>query len=92
MRYVPDWVPGANFKRLAKKWSSELDDLTEKPCTFVKHQHASGERDKSSVSRLLHVGDSSEEERFTAKWSALSLYAAGADTVRCLAEITRNVS
>ncbi|KAM5376056.1 hypothetical protein ACJA88_007167 [Fusarium oxysporum] len=80
LRYVPDWVPGANFKRLAKKWSSELDDLTEKPYAFVKHQHASGKQDNSFVSRLLEVGDSTEEVRFTTKWSALSLYAAGADT------------
>ncbi|KAF5264101.1 hypothetical protein FOXYS1_5133 [Fusarium oxysporum] len=80
LRYVPDWVPGANFKRLAKKWSSELDDLTEKPYAFVKHQHASGKQDNSFVSRLLEVGDSTEEARFTTKWSALSLYAAGADT------------
>ncbi|KAG5756938.1 hypothetical protein H9Q70_000477 [Fusarium xylarioides] len=80
LRYVPDWVPGAKFKRLAKKWSSELDDLTEKPYAFVKHQHASGKQDNSFVSRLLEVGDSTEEARFTTKWSALSLYAAGADT------------
>ncbi|KAL9563002.1 hypothetical protein ACKAV7_012744 [Fusarium commune] len=80
LRYVPDWVPGANFKRLAKKWSSELDDLTEKPYSFVKHQHASGKQDNSFVSRLLEVGDSTEEAKFTTKWSALSLYAAGADT------------
>ncbi|QKD59379.2 cytochrome P450 [Fusarium oxysporum Fo47] len=87
LRYVPDWVPGANFKRLAKKWSSELDDLTEKPYAFVKHQHASGKQDNSFVSRLLEVGDSTEEARFTTKWSALSLYAAGADTKKAQEEI-----
>uniref|UniRef100_A0A0D2YBU3 O-methylsterigmatocystin oxidoreductase n=1 Tax=Fusarium oxysporum (strain Fo5176) TaxID=660025 RepID=A0A0D2YBU3_FUSOF len=81
------WVPGANFKRLAKKWSSELDDLTEKPYAFVKHQHASGKQDNSFVSRLLEVGDSTEEARFTTKWSALSLYAAGADTKKAQEEI-----
>ncbi|RBA19920.1 hypothetical protein FPRO05_09220 [Fusarium proliferatum] len=80
LRYVPDWVPGASFKRLAKKWASELDDLAEKPYAFVKHQHASGKQDNSFLSRLLEVGESTEEARFTAKWSALSLYAAGADT------------
>ncbi|KAF5722024.1 oxidoreductase [Fusarium mundagurra] len=80
LRYVPGWVPGTNFKRLAKKWSSELDDLAEKPYAFVKHQHALGKQDNSFVSRLLEVGESTEEARFTTKWSALSLYAAGADT------------
>ncbi|KAF4341844.1 oxidoreductase [Fusarium beomiforme] len=80
LRYVPDWVPGANFKRLAKKWKSELNDLTEKPYAFVKHQHASGKQDNSFVSQLLAEGDLTEEAKFTTKWSALSLYAAGADT------------
>ncbi|KAF5601062.1 oxidoreductase [Fusarium pseudocircinatum] len=89
LRYVPDWVPGANFKRLAKKWSSELDDLTEKPYAFVKHQHALGKQDNSFVSRLLEEGDSTEEEMFTTKWSALSLYAAGADTKKAQEEIER---
>ncbi|KAF4436303.1 O-methylsterigmatocystin oxidoreductase [Fusarium acutatum] len=79
LRYVPDWIPGANFKRLAKKWASELNDLTEKPYAFVKHQHALGKQDNSFVSRL-EVGDSTEEARFMTKWSALSMYAAGADT------------
>ncbi|KAI3577934.1 cytochrome P450 [Fusarium oxysporum f. sp. albedinis] len=86
------WVPGANFKRLAKKWSSELDDLTEKPYAFVKHQHASGKQDNSFVSRLLEVGDSTEEARFTTKWSALSLYAAGADTKKAQEEIDGVIS
>ncbi|KAF9769696.1 hypothetical protein IL306_012851 [Fusarium sp. DS 682] len=79
LRYVPDWVPGANFKKLANKWNSELNDLTEKPYAFVRHQHAAGKQDNSFVSRLL-VEDSTEEAKFTTKWSALSLYAAGADT------------
>ncbi|KAF5963181.1 oxidoreductase [Fusarium bulbicola] len=87
LRYVPDWVPGASFKRLAKKWSSELDDLSEKPYAFVKHQHALGKQDNSFVSRLLEVADSTEEARFTIKWSAMSLYAAGAETKKAQEEI-----
>ncbi|KAG9497133.1 hypothetical protein J7337_011925 [Fusarium musae] len=77
--YVPDWVPGANFKRLAKKWSSELDDLTEMPYAFSKHQHALGKQDNSFASRLLEIEDSTEE--------AMSLYAAGADTKKAQEEI-----
>ncbi|KAF5231552.1 hypothetical protein FANTH_13355 [Fusarium anthophilum] len=87
LRYVPDWVPGASFKRLARKWSSELDDLSEKPYAFVKHQHALGKQDNSFVSRLLEVADSTEEARFTIKWSAMSLYAAGAETKKAQEEI-----
>ncbi|KAF5680510.1 oxidoreductase [Fusarium circinatum] len=87
LRYVPDWVPGASFKRLAKKWSSELNDLSEKPYAFVKHQHALGKQDNSFVSRLLEVADSTEEAKFTIKWSALSLYAAGAETKKAQEEV-----
>ncbi|KAM0289149.1 hypothetical protein ACHAO9_006369 [Fusarium lateritium] len=74
------WMPGANFKRLARQWSSELEDLLEKPYAFVKHQHSLGKTDKSFVTRLLEAGDSTAEEKLTNKWSAASLYAAGADT------------
>ncbi|SPJ71997.1 related to O-methylsterigmatocystin oxidoreductase [Fusarium torulosum] len=77
---------GPTFKRLARQWSSELGDLLEKPYAFVKHQHSLGRKDNSFVTRLLEAGDSTAEEKLTNKWSAASLYAAGADiTVSSLA-------
>lgn len=81
MRYLPDWFPGTGFKQIAREWGAALTELTEKPYAFVKHQMAQGKDHQSFLSRLLEAGDSDAEEKSTNKWSALSLYAAGADTV-----------
>ncbi|KAJ4005762.1 hypothetical protein NW752_011090 [Fusarium irregulare] len=80
LRHVPDWVPVAGFKRLARQWASELHDVTEKPYAFVQHQIAHGKQDNSFLAQLLEAGDDSAEEKLTNKWSAASLYVAGADT------------
>ncbi|KAF4439928.1 hypothetical protein F53441_12429 [Fusarium austroafricanum] len=63
LRYVPEWVPGVNFKRLANQLQLELDDLVEKPYAFVKHQHAAGKQDNSFLTQLLDAGDATPEER-----------------------------
>ncbi|KAH7192845.1 cytochrome P450 [Fusarium flagelliforme] len=80
LRHVPDWVPVAGFKRLARQWASELHDVTEKPYAFVQHQIAHGKQDNSFLAQLLEAGDETAEEKLTNKWSAASLYVAGADT------------
>ena len=81
MRYLPDWIPGAGFKRLARQWASELNDVAEKPYAFVQHQIAHGKQDNSLLAQLFEAGNLTAEEKITNKWSAASLYAAGADTV-----------
>ncbi|KAK7394040.1 hypothetical protein QQX98_013171 [Neonectria punicea] len=80
LRSIPDWVPGTGFKATARQWKAELTHVTEKPYAFVKDQMAKGNDDSSFLSRLMETGDASPEERFTNKWSAMSLYTAGADT------------
>lgn len=81
MKYLPEWFPGTGWKQTAKSWAAQLRDVTEKPYAFVKHQLANGQDDASFLARLLGAGDSSAEENWTNKWSAVSLYTAGADTV-----------
>lgn len=44
---------------------------------------AQGKDGSSFLSQLLEAGDSTPEETFTNKRSAMSLYTAGADTVSC---------
>ncbi|KAM0229934.1 hypothetical protein ACHAPO_009656 [Fusarium lateritium] len=80
LRYLPDWIPGAGFKKLARQWASELNDVAEKPYAFVQHQLAHGKQDKSLLAQLFEAGNATDEEKLTNKWSAASLYAAGADT------------
>ncbi|KAI1373868.1 putative cytochrome P450 oxidoreductase OrdA-like protein [Hypoxylon crocopeplum] len=80
LRNLPDWFPGTGFKGIALQWEAELTDVTEKPYAFVNHQMAKGKNETSFVSRLLEADHSDPEEQFANKWSAMSLYTAGADT------------
>ncbi|KAI0387367.1 putative cytochrome P450 oxidoreductase OrdA-like protein [Hypomontagnella monticulosa] len=80
LRELPDWFPGTGFKNIGRQWGAELTNVAEKPYAFVKHQIAQGKNEVSFISRLLEAGDEHPEEEFANKWSALSLYAGGADT------------
>lgn len=83
VRYLPEWVPGTGFKRTAREWGQNLIDMTERPYAFVRNQMAQGEYETSFVSELLDsaTGELDAEGEFLIKWSGMSLYAAGADTV-----------
>ncbi|KAF2813396.1 putative cytochrome P450 oxidoreductase OrdA-like protein [Mytilinidion resinicola] len=80
LKQLPDWFPGTGFKQTAREWGAALTDVTEKPYAFVRHQMAQGQKNGSFLLQLLEQGDSDEEEKFINKWSAMSLYTAGADT------------
>lgn len=70
------------FKQTAVHWRKTLAELVEKPHAFVKRQMASGNHSHSYTSALLGKGDVTGEKEHIVKWSAASLYAGGADTVR----------
>lgn len=38
VRYVPEWLPGAGFKKLARRWNARMNEFYDKPLEFVKHQ------------------------------------------------------
>lgn len=38
VKYVPEWLPGAGFKKLAQQWNCKLNEFFDKPLEFVKHQ------------------------------------------------------
>ena len=85
VRYLPEWMPGAGFKKIARQWHATAMELAEKPMRFVKQEMVTGHHESSFVSRIYDQvsenGMSPEHEHVT-KWSAGSLYAGGADTVR----------
>jgi hypothetical protein len=37
LQYLPDWAPGASFKRKAAKWKAKMEEFVEKPYGFVKN-------------------------------------------------------
>ncbi|KAG0702324.1 cytochrome P450 [Suillus ampliporus] len=77
---VPEWFPGAGFKRIAREWHATVEEMAAAPHKFVKDQMAAGIAPKSFTSNLLEGRTLSAEEEHGVKWSAASLYSAGADT------------
>ncbi|GLA93934.1 hypothetical protein AtubIFM57143_000787 [Aspergillus tubingensis] len=79
---LPEWVPGAGFQTKAREWRSTLDKLAEQPYLFVQEQMKNRTCQPSYVSKhLTQAGpDIDSEEEMEIKWSAATLYGAGADT------------
>ncbi|KAG1869506.1 cytochrome P450 [Suillus subluteus] len=77
---VPEWFPGAGFKRLAREWSKTREDMVATPYKFVKDQMAAGIAPTSFTSNLLKGRTLSAEEDDMVMWAAASLYAAGSET------------
>ncbi|KDR79567.1 hypothetical protein GALMADRAFT_93497 [Galerina marginata CBS 339.88] len=81
--YLPEWFPGAGFKRKAKVWSQQMELQVREPFDYVKSQIAAGVAEGSFSSHLLQSsgeGLSEEEYEDHVQWSAGAIYAAGADT------------
>jgi hypothetical protein len=38
VRHIPDWVPGAGFKKTANAWAATLREMVDLPHNFVKQQ------------------------------------------------------
>lgn len=77
---LPDWFPGTNFKKLGRRWTKNLQEITDTPYEFVKNQMAEGIAPQSFVSTLLNKNDITPEEEYYIKWTTVALYMAGADT------------
>ncbi|EUC35841.1 hypothetical protein COCCADRAFT_2996 [Bipolaris zeicola 26-R-13] len=80
MKYIPDWMPGAGFKRTAKEMAKQLDQCTTRPYEFVKQQMQEKRHTPSFLSQSIESADSTPEMEFYHKWAALALYLGGADT------------
>ncbi|KAI6006269.1 cytochrome P450 [Pisolithus orientalis] len=79
LAYLPEWFPGAGFKRKARESRVELHDMFNQSFEFVKEQMAAGVARKSVASDLLERKTSTEEEHGI-KWSAGVMFAGGTDT------------
>ncbi|KAF8628141.1 hypothetical protein AX15_004074 [Amanita polypyramis BW_CC] len=82
VRFLPEWFPGAGFKKTAKAWRKILHDMAEGPNQFAKQQIELGVAKPSMLSNLLQDESKlSDEEIHDIKWASTSLYAGGADIV-----------
>ena len=92
MKYLPEWCPGASVKKLAREWRLVLETLADKPFEFALRLKSKRPEEKSYVSQQLdilgHPPDSYETRAI--KWTAATLYGAGADTVRLSRTIQYN--
>ncbi|KAJ7836430.1 cytochrome P450, partial [Mycena leptocephala] len=85
LKYVPDWVPGAEFKRRAKQWKKVTRDLLNIPFSETKRHISEGTAAMSFTSLHLRTlddftGGQREEREALVKAAAANMYAAGSDT------------
>ncbi|KAJ5421624.1 hypothetical protein N7491_010069 [Penicillium cf. griseofulvum] len=82
LKYVPEWMPGANFQRVAKEHLETITKVAESPVAFTKSQMDRGKDRQCFVSTLLRQGEDEE----IVKWSAVAMYGGGSDTTTGILE------
>jgi len=84
LKYVPEWVPGASFQRLARQWRKAGDDLRQKHLNKVQQDMVAGTAQPCYVADLISqpdkLGMGFDEVVDLVKYSAGTLYGAGTDT------------
>lgn len=81
MKYVPEWVPGVGFKKTARRSAALVQQCTDQPYAFVKQQIREKRHGTSFLSQCIEGIGTDPAMEFVHKWSALTLFLAGADTV-----------
>ena len=78
---MPEWMPGAGFKRIARQYATTLSQMTNQPYEFVKRQMRDKRHKPSFLSQCIEAdGDDAQLESIH-KFAAMSLALGGADTV-----------
>ncbi|KAL1603477.1 hypothetical protein SLS60_005064 [Paraconiothyrium brasiliense] len=79
---LPAWTPGVQFQKTAQQWKKTATAMAEEPYAYAKQQVNEGLNGNSYVSKMLRQYGfiPSPEEEHAIKWTAATLYGAGADT------------
>jgi len=85
LRFIPEWFPGAQFKRDAKAWRVITEATRRQPFEMLKRQRAAGEiRHATFTSSLLDDNDAAggdpSNEQFISEVAA-TLFSAGSETL-----------
>ncbi|KAF9525564.1 cytochrome P450 [Crepidotus variabilis] len=81
MKYLPEWIPGAGFLKIAREWRKTTEESADAPYAYTKTQMAAGTAPSSLISTGLEESeDHSPEYLRDLKWTAASMYSGGADT------------
>jgi Flp pilus assembly protein TadD len=71
VNYLPEWCPGAGFKKTARQMRAQLHQTTEQPYRFVKKQMRENKAKASFLSQAIETNPDMES---LLKWSASSMY------------------
>ncbi|KAG9075234.1 hypothetical protein FRC06_010212 [Ceratobasidium sp. 370] len=81
---IPDWFPGADWKRTAKKWREQKNDAVDSPYNWTKSEMEKHEHNPSMVESMLgqanRLGLDANEVDGYVKQIAFILYGGGTDT------------
>ncbi|KAI0267785.1 cytochrome P450 [Gloeopeniophorella convolvens] len=80
LRHVPEWFPGAGWKKRGREWLSDTYKVVNSPFEFVRRRRATGVGGISFTDANMKEG-MSEKEADILKWAAVSIYFGGADTI-----------
>ncbi|KAG8730772.1 hypothetical protein FRC11_005859 [Ceratobasidium sp. 423] len=85
LNYVPEWMPGASWKNVARRWRIEKQKALNEPYEWTKTQIAAGTSEPSIIGALLQdhsltSGLSAEEKDRRLKEIGMVFYAGGTDT------------
>ncbi|KAF9527979.1 cytochrome P450 [Crepidotus variabilis] len=83
LRFLPEWLPGASFKRTAKVASRLLHRTEEAPYEWAKENIRGGNHIESFTSKYLtneHGELADTETQDAIKWTSAGLYTGGGDT------------
>lgn len=86
LRYLPDWLPGMGYKKVAQAWYRLNRAVYDAPFSLVQRQMAAGANRPSYVSSLIEKlsddldGKLSKSDEDMIKETAAILYGGGADT------------
>ncbi|TFK25347.1 cytochrome P450 [Coprinopsis marcescibilis] len=82
LKHIPEWFPGAGFKRRTREWKEKTLDMIELPFGAAKTAISNGTILPSFVSHFLERSEELNEvfEEDVVKECAGALYAAGSDT------------
>ncbi|CCM02682.1 uncharacterized protein FIBRA_04788 [Fibroporia radiculosa] len=86
LRHMPDWMPGAGFKRSAAQWKAKIEEFVDKPYEYVKESMRNGTALPCFCTTLLEEmqerceKEIDAERDFDIRWAANSMYSASIDT------------
>ncbi|KAF5382593.1 hypothetical protein D9615_002747 [Tricholomella constricta] len=94
VNHLPEWLPGAGFKRIAREQRALTSRLQEEPMEIVKKQMATGIHSSSWVSDLFEERDSSPPGALTEdniKELAANVFTGGFDTANVIWHLINRV-